>query len=45
MSYHWFKKMLLSTSMLILSSSSSLGLATHTVEAKDNLNGESQRLI
>ncbi|WP_458625881.1 SdrH family protein [Staphylococcus aureus] len=40
MSYHWFKKMLLSTSMLILSSSSSLGLATHTVEAKDNLNGE-----
>jgi len=32
--------MLLSTSMLILSSSSSLGLATHTVEAKDNLNGE-----
>ncbi|KAF18305.1 SdrH family protein, partial [Staphylococcus aureus] len=35
----WFKKMLLSTSMLILSSSS-LGLATHTVEAKDNLNGE-----
>ncbi|HHQ1511163.1 TPA: SdrH family protein, partial [Staphylococcus aureus] len=33
------KKMLLSTSMLILSSSS-LGLATHTVEAKDNLNGE-----
>ncbi|SGV81487.1 membrane anchored protein [Staphylococcus aureus] len=39
MSYHWFKKMLLSTSMLILSSSS-LGLATHTVEAKDNLNGE-----
>lgn len=26
--------------MLILSSSSSLGLATHTVEAKDNLNGE-----
>ncbi|HDG2655967.1 TPA: hypothetical protein PCZ04_001580 [Staphylococcus aureus] len=38
MSYHWFKKMLLSTSMLILSSS--LGLATHTVEAKDNLNGE-----
>lgn len=40
MSYHWFKKMLLSTSILILSSSSSLGLATHTVEAKDNLNGE-----
>ncbi|HAR5627322.1 hypothetical protein INO74_09315 [Staphylococcus aureus] len=40
MSYHWFKKMLLSTSMLILSSSSSIGLATHTVEAKDNLNGE-----
>ncbi|MCB8174223.1 hypothetical protein JZL12_10940 [Staphylococcus aureus] len=40
MSYHWFKKMLLSTNMLILSSSSSLGLATHTVEAKDNLNGE-----
>ncbi|HCV1882787.1 TPA: hypothetical protein OVT26_002048 [Staphylococcus aureus] len=40
MSYHWFKKMLLSTSMLILSSSSSLGLAMHTVEAKDNLNGE-----
>ncbi|MEN0210719.1 SdrH family protein [Staphylococcus aureus] len=40
MSYHWFKKMLLSTSMLILSSSSSLGLETHTVEAKDNLNGE-----
>lgn len=39
MSYHWFKKMLLSTSILILSSSS-LGLATHTVEAKDNLNGE-----
>ncbi|EMM1251127.1 TPA: hypothetical protein PQR95_001934 [Staphylococcus aureus] len=39
MSYHWFKKMLLSTSMLILSSSS-IGLATHTVEAKDNLNGE-----
>ncbi|HCY0888365.1 TPA: hypothetical protein O0721_002148 [Staphylococcus aureus] len=39
MSYDWFKKMLLSTSMLILSSSS-LGLATHTVEAKDNLNGE-----
>lgn len=38
MSYHWFKKMLLSTSILILSSS--LGLATHTVEAKDNLNGE-----
>ncbi|HCW8667935.1 TPA: hypothetical protein OYJ56_002332, partial [Staphylococcus aureus] len=38
-SYHWFKKMLLSTSILILSSSS-LGLATHTVEAKDNLNGE-----
>ena len=38
MSYHWFKKMLLSTSMLILSSS--IGLATHTVEAKDNLNGE-----
>ncbi|HCX9895410.1 TPA: hypothetical protein O0167_002455, partial [Staphylococcus aureus] len=37
--YHWFKKMLLSTSILILSSSS-LGLATHTVEAKDNLNGE-----
>ncbi|MDQ7205279.1 SdrH family protein, partial [Staphylococcus aureus] len=36
---HWFKKMLLSTSILILSSSS-LGLATHTVEAKDNLNGE-----
>ncbi|HDJ1393260.1 TPA: hypothetical protein PPK79_002851, partial [Staphylococcus aureus] len=35
----WFKKMLLSTSILILSSSS-LGLATHTVEAKDNLNGE-----
>ncbi|HCX9651681.1 TPA: hypothetical protein O0097_002705, partial [Staphylococcus aureus] len=32
-------KMLLSTSILILSSSS-LGLATHTVEAKDNLNGE-----
>ena len=30
MSYHWFKKMLLSTSMLILSSSSSLGLATHS---------------
>ena len=43
MSYHWFKKMLLSTSILILSSSS-LGLA-HTVEAKDNLNGESQLLI
>ncbi|HGN7381866.1 TPA: SdrH family protein [Staphylococcus aureus] len=40
MSYHWFKKMLLSTSILILSSSSSLGLATHTVEAKYNLNGE-----
>lgn len=39
MSYHWFKKMLLSTSILILSRSS-LGLATHTVEAKDNLNGE-----
>ncbi|HFD8240732.1 TPA: SdrH family protein [Staphylococcus aureus] len=39
MSYDWFKTMLLSTSMLILSSSS-LGLATHTVEAKDNLNGE-----
>ncbi|HDF7324691.1 TPA: hypothetical protein PEP87_002074 [Staphylococcus aureus] len=39
MSYHWFKKMLLSTSILILSSSS-LGLATYTVEAKDNLNGE-----
>ena len=39
MSYHWFKKMLLSTSILILSSSS-LWLATHTVEAKDNLNGE-----
>lgn len=39
MSYHWFKKVLLSTSILILSSSS-LGLATHTVEAKDNLNGE-----
>ena len=39
MSYHLFKKMLLSTSILILSSSS-LGLATHTVEAKDNLNGE-----
>ncbi|HHQ5075090.1 TPA: SdrH family protein [Staphylococcus aureus] len=39
MSYDWFKKKLLSTSMLILSSSS-LGLATHTVEAKDNLNGE-----
>ncbi|HID4904522.1 TPA: SdrH family protein [Staphylococcus aureus] len=39
MSYHWFKKMLLSTSILILSGSS-LGLATHTVEAKDNLNGE-----
>ncbi|HHE6318394.1 TPA: SdrH family protein [Staphylococcus aureus] len=39
MSYHWFKKMLVSTSILILSSSS-LGLATHTVEAKDNLNGE-----
>lgn len=39
MSYHWFKKMLLSTSILILSSSS-LGLATQTVEAKDNLNGE-----
>lgn len=39
MSYHWFKKMLLSTSILIISSSS-LGLATHTVEAKDNLNGE-----
>ncbi|WP_128382617.1 SdrH family protein [Staphylococcus aureus] len=39
MSYDWFKKMLLSTSMLILSSSS-LGVATHTVEAKDNLNGE-----
>ncbi|HDP1799364.1 TPA: hypothetical protein P6F70_001959 [Staphylococcus aureus] len=39
MSYHWFEKMLLSTSMLILSSSS-IGLATHTVEAKDNLNGE-----
>ncbi|CAC6807539.1 membrane anchored protein [Staphylococcus aureus] len=39
MSYHWFKKMLLSTSMLILSSSS-IGLATHTVEAKDNLIGE-----
>ncbi|WP_412103808.1 SdrH family protein [Staphylococcus aureus] len=39
MSYHWFKKMLLSTSMLILSSSS-IGLATHTVESKDNLNGE-----
>ena len=39
MSYHWFKKMLLSTSILILSSSS-LGLSTHTVEAKDNLNGE-----
>ncbi|GBY98704.1 ser-Asp rich fibrinogen/bone sialoprotein bindin protein SdrH [Staphylococcus aureus] len=39
MSYHWFKKMLLSTSILILSSSS-LGFATHTVEAKDNLNGE-----
>ncbi|HDF1301058.1 TPA: SdrH family protein [Staphylococcus aureus] len=39
MSYDWFKKMLLLTSMLILSSSS-LGLATHTVEAKDNLNGE-----
>lgn len=39
MSYHWFKKMLLSTSILILSSSS-LGLATHTIEAKDNLNGE-----
>ncbi|HHB3051585.1 TPA: SdrH family protein [Staphylococcus aureus] len=39
MSYQWFKKMLLSTSILILSSSS-LGLATHTVEAKDNLNGE-----
>lgn len=39
MSYHWFKKMLLSTSILILSSSS-LGLATDTVEAKDNLNGE-----
>ena len=33
MSYHWFKKMLLSTSILILSSSS-LGFATHTVEAK-----------
>lgn len=44
MSYHWFKKMLLSTSILILSSSS-LGLATHTVEAKDNLNGENQLLI
>lgn len=39
MSYHWFKKMLLSTSILILSSSS-LGLATYTVEAKDNLNEE-----
>lgn len=39
MSYHWFKKMLLSTSILILSSSS-LGLATDTVEAKDNLNEE-----
>lgn len=39
MSYHWFKKTILSTSILILSSSS-LGLATHTVEAKDNLNGE-----
>ncbi|HDB4938979.1 TPA: hypothetical protein O6U55_001474 [Staphylococcus aureus] len=39
MSYHWFKKMLHSTSILILSSSS-LGLATYTVEAKDNLNGE-----
>ncbi len=39
MSYHWFTKMLLSTSILILSSSS-LGLATDTVEAKDNLNGE-----
>lgn len=39
MSYHWFKKMLLSTSILILNSSS-LGLATYTVEAKDNLNGE-----
>lgn len=38
MSHHWFKKVLLSTSILILSSS--LGLATHTVEAKDNLNGE-----
>ncbi|MDN8677551.1 hypothetical protein Q0N25_14365, partial [Staphylococcus aureus] len=39
MSYDWFKKMLLSTSILILSSCI-LGLATQKVEAKYNLNGE-----
>ncbi len=33
------RKCCFSTSILILSSSS-LGLATYTVEAKDNLNGE-----
>ncbi|MBE5667053.1 hypothetical protein HU002_09155 [Staphylococcus sp. SS251] len=39
MSYHWVKKILLSTSIFVLSSSG-VGIVTHTVEAKTNINEE-----
>ncbi|CDR51821.1 hypothetical protein CD116_04515 [Staphylococcus schweitzeri] len=39
MTCHWVKKMLLSTSIFVLSSSG-VGIVTHTVEAKTNLNEE-----
>ncbi|CDR26393.1 SdrH family protein [Staphylococcus schweitzeri] len=39
MTYHWVKKMLLSTSIFVLSNSG-VGIVTHTAEAKTNVNEE-----